>query len=171
MKKTLLVFAILSIAVLALGMTSPALAATPLRGGPGNGGGAGGNGSGGNGHQGALGTGTGVPIEQNIALDGVLSDLIHDNLATALGISNTELAARLEAGETISQIGLSLGFDLDTINETLTQARTDALIQAVNDGLITQVQADWLASRGNRNPAAGYGDGICDGTGDCINDS
>ena len=170
MKKTFLVFTILGIAVLALGMTSPAMAATPLRGGPGNGGGAGGNGSGGNGHQGALGTGTGVPVEQNIALDGVLSDLIHDNLADALGISSTDLAERLEGGETISQIVLSLGSDLD-ISEILTQARTDALIQAVNDGLITQVQADWLASRGNRNPAASYGDGICDGTGDCINDS
>ena len=168
MKKTLLVFAILSIAVLALGMTSPALAATPLRGGPGNGCVAGGNGSGGNGHQGALGTGTGVPIEQNIALDGVLSDLIHDNLATALGISSTDLAERLEDGETISQIVLSLGSDLD-ISETLTQARIDAMAQGVETGLITQEQAHWRASRGT--PAAGYGDGICDGTGDCINDS
>ena len=161
-----MVFTILGIAVLALGITSPALAAAPLRGGPGNGGGDGGNG---NGHQGALGTG--VPIKQNNALDGVLSDLIHDNLVDALGISSTELAKRLEDGETISQIGLSLGFDLDTISEILTQVRADALIQAVDDGLITQEQADWWASRGNRNPAAGYGDGVCDGTGDCINDS
>ncbi len=161
MKKTFLVFTILGIAVLALGMTSPALAAAPLRGGPGNGGG--------NGHQGALGTG--VPIEQKIALDGVLSDLIHDNLADALGILPTELAKRLEAGETISQIGLSLGFDLDTISEIMTQARIDALAQAVAIGLITQEQADWLASRGNQTPAASYGDGICDGTGDCITDS
>ncbi len=169
MKKTFLVFTILGIAVLALGMTSPALAAAPLRGGPGNGGGAGGNGSGGNGHQGELGTG--VPVEQNIALDGVLSDLIHENLATALGIYPTDLAARLEAGETISQIGLSLGFDLDTISEILTQARIRAMAQGVDTGLITQEQANWWASRGNRNPAAGYGDGICDGTGDCLNDS
>jgi hypothetical protein len=168
MKKTFLVFTILGIAVLAFGVTSPALAAAPLRGGPGNGGGAGGNG---NGHQGALGMGTGVPVKQNIALDGVLFDLIHDNLVDALGILPAELVDRLEAGETISQIGLSLGFDMDTISEILTQARADALIQAVDDGLITQEQADWWASRGNRNPAAGYGDGICDGTGDCLNDS
>ena len=168
MKKTFLVFTILGIAVLALGVTSPALAAAPLRGGPGNGGGAGGNGSG---HQGALGMGTGVPVEQNIALDGVLSDLIHDNLADALGIPSTELAERLEDGETISEIVLSLpDFDLD-ISEILTQARTDALAQGVATGLITQEQANWWASRGNRNPAAGYGDGICDGTGDCITDS
>ena len=166
MKKTIFVFTILGIAVLALGVASPALAAGPLRGGPGNGGGAGGNGSVGNGHQGELGTGTGVPVEQNIALDGVLDTLIHENLATALGISPSELASRLEDGETISQIGLSLDFDLDKISEILSQARNDALDQAVLTELITQVQADWLASRGNQTPAAS--DGICDGTGDCI---
>lgn len=60
MKRTVFVVAILDTAVLALGAASPALAAEPLRGGPGNGGG-------GNGHQGELGTGTGVPVEQNVA--------------------------------------------------------------------------------------------------------
>ena len=169
MKKTMLILATLGIAVLVLSAASPALAAEHLRGGPGNDNGAGGNGSGGNGHQGEIGTG--VPVEQNIALDGVLSDLIHENLATALGIDPMDMADRLEAGETISQIGLSLGFDLDTISEIMTQARIDALAQAVAIGLITQEQADWLASRGNQTPAASYGVGICDGTGDCITDS
>jgi hypothetical protein len=122
--------------------------------------------SGGNGHQGELGTGTGVPVEQNIALDGVLDTLIHENLATALGIPLAELVDRLDAGETISQIVLSLDFDLDAISEILTQARIDALDQAVATGLITQEQSDRLASRGNQTPAAS--DGICDGTGDCI---
>ena len=163
MKKTLIVFAFLGIAVLALSAASPALAAESLRGGPGNGGG-------GNGHQGELGTGTGVSVEQNIALDGILEDLIHENLATALDISPIELAARLDAGETVSQIGLSLGFDLATISEILTQARIDALAQALATGLITQEQADWLASRGIQSPAASYSDAICDGTDDCLTD-
>ena len=96
--------------------------------------------------------------------------MIHESLATALGISPAELAARLDAGETVSQTGLSLGFDLTTISEVLTQARVDALIQAVVDGLITPEQADRLAPRGNQSPAASYGDGICDGTGDCLPD-
>ena len=162
MKKTIFVFSILAIALLALSTVSPALAAEPQRGGPGNGGG--------NGNQGELGTGTGVPVEQNFALDGILEDLIHENLVTALVISPTELADRLDAGDTISQIGLSLGFDLTSISEILTQARADALVQAVATGLITQEQADWLASRGNQSPVTSDSDGICDGTSDCIND-
>ena len=165
MKKTIFVFTILGIAVLALVAFSPALAAEPLRGGPGN---RGGGGSGGSGNQGELGTGTGVPVEQNIALEGILEDLIHENLAAALGIYPTDLADRLVAGETLSQIGLSLGYDLTYITEILTQARIDALAQAVATGLITPEQADWLASRGDQTPASS--DGICDGTNDCAAD-
>jgi len=162
MKKIIFVFSILAVALLAFGATSSALAAEPQRGGAGN--------SHGNGNQGDLGTGTGVPIEQNIALEGILEDLIHENLAIALGIFPTELAARLDAGETIIEIGLSLDFDLETLSEILTQARTDALDQAVATGLITQEQADWVASRGSQDPAASYGDAICDSTGDCLTD-
>ena len=158
MKKTMFVFAIFAIALLVLSPASSALAAEPLLSGPGDG----------NGHQGELGTGTGVPVDQNFALDGAMDDVMHESLATALVISPAELAARLDAGETVSQIGLSLGFDLATISEILTQARFDALAQAVANELITQEQADWLASRINQAPVTS--DGICDGTGDCISD-
>ena len=131
MRQIILAFSILAITVLALSVASPALAAEPQSGGPGNGSGPSGNGGGGNGNQGDLGTGTSVPVEQNFALEGVLYDLIHESLATSLGISPAELAARLAAGETISEIGLSLGFDAVTISEIVTQARADAKVQAV----------------------------------------
>jgi hypothetical protein len=180
MKKIIFVFSILAVALFAFSVTGSALAAELQRGGAGNTGGAGStggvvnNGGAGNGgasgNQGDLGTGTGVPVEQNIALEGILEDLIHENLATALGISPAELTARLDAGETLSEIGLSLGFDLETLSEILTQARTDALAQAVATGLIPQEQADWLASHGNQGPAASYGEGTCDSSEDCFMD-
>ncbi len=172
MKKTFLLAAvILGITILSFSTVAPALAAELDRGGPGDGGGgSGGSTGGGSGHQGTSGTGTGVPVNDNINLDGVLSDLLHANLATALGITPEELAVRLDAGETFAQIALSLGFDSATISDILTQARADALAQAVASGLITQEQADWLASHGSQTPAASYGDGICDDTGDCVPD-
>ena len=172
MKKTFILAAvILSVAILSLSAVNPAMAAELDRGGPGGGGdNPGGSTTTGNGHQGTTGTGTGVPVNDNINLDGVLSDLIHANLAAALGITPEELAVRLDAGETFAQIALSLGFDSATISDILTQARADALAQAVASGLITQAQADWLASRGSQTPATGYGSGICDGTGDCVPD-
>ena len=163
-KKVLLIVTILGIAILSVAAVSPALAAEPLRIGPDN---DASQGTGdGNGNQGILGTGTGVPVEQNINLDGALEDLIHANLAASLGIPLDELNARLDAGETITEIALSLGFDPGTISEMLAQARADALGQAVLLGLITQEQADWLASRGTQTP--GTGDGVCDD--DCTAD-
>jgi hypothetical protein len=145
--------AILAVAVLSVSAASPALAAEPVCSGTCDGISQG-TGSG-YGNQGALGTGTGIPVEQNINLDGALKDLIHENLADSLGISIEDLNARLDAGETIVEIGLDLGFTLEEISEFMVEARADALVQAVVDGLITQEQADWLASRGNRTPAIG----------------
>ena len=163
-KKVLFFVAILSLLALSMSNVIPALASEPMRGGPANGG------SGGNGNQGSLGTGTGVPVEQNIYLNGALDEYIHTNLATALGITPTELTTRLDNGETLTQIALSLGFDTASISTLLQDARAAALTSAVADGLIAQEQADWLTSRGTRTPAAGssYGTCVCDGT--CIND-
>jgi hypothetical protein len=161
-KKVIFLVTVLSLLALSFSSVVSAFAAEPLRGGPAGRGGA----SGGNGNQGSLGTGTGVPVQQNINLSGTLDVYIHTYLADALGISPDELTARLDSGETFSQIALSLGFDLDTTSTLLQDARSAALASAVADGLITQEQADWLASRGNRAPAAGnnYGTSICDGT-------
>ena len=165
MKKSLaLVAVVLGITVLSFSMVGPALAA----GGNGYGGGtAGGNGDS-NGNQGEIRTG--VPREMSATVEGVLSDLIHENLAASLGISVDLLTTRLEAGETFSDIALSLGFDYAEINAMLVQARSDAIEQAVAEGLITQEMADWLKLHGNDNPATGNGDGVCDGSGDCVVD-
>jgi len=162
-KKALLTALLLGVAILTLSIASPTFAADPTRGGPGGGDSTGG----GNGRQGTSGTSTGIPVNASINLDGILGDSIHASLAAALGIDPVDLAARLDAGETFSQIALSMGLDPTTI---MVEARTAALTQAVEDGSITQEQADWVASRGNRNPAANYEDGICDGTGECTAD-
>jgi hypothetical protein len=163
-KKFILVAVVLGITVLTFSVAGPALAAGELGNGGGNGGAKGGYG--GNGNQGTIGTG--VPLELSTSVQGVLGDLIHVNLADSLGISVDELTLRLDAGETFSDIALSLGFDYTAINTLLVDARAAAVAQAIADGLITQETADWLASHGNDNPAASYGDGICDGTGDCL---
>ena len=103
-------------------------------------------------------------MEQNINLDGLLSDYMAEYIANELGITVDELKAREAAGETLVEIGLSLGFDQEAISEIHTQARIYAINQAVADGLITQEQADWLLSR-MENGQNGGGTGTC--TGDC----
>jgi len=155
-KKVVLLVAMLSITLLSFSVVSPVFASELFRGGPGNGG--------------ANGTGIGVPQDQSINLDGILEDLIHANLADALDIEVDALTARLDAGETFSSIAFSLGFDSIAIRDMIVAARADALAQAVADGPLTQEQVDWMASHGNRMPAANYDEGICDGTGECLED-
>jgi hypothetical protein len=165
MKKTMLVLSVLAITVVALSFASLALAAESFKGGPGNGD-AEGLGLKGNHHQGEFGTGTGVPanqnleLKQNIAMDGLLDDIIHENLAIELGITPAEMADRLAAGESVFDIALSLGFDAGSFSEIMTRVRIDALTQAVDLELLTQEQAYWLASRG-------FGTAMNVGTGDC----
>lgn len=171
-KKVFLLVAVLSITLLSFSVVSPVFASELFRGGPGNGSvGIDGESPDGIGNRGAFGTGTGIPQDQSINLDGILEDLIHANLANALGIDINDLTARMEAGETLSTIALILGFDTTAIRDMIVEARADALTLAVMDGLITQEQVDWMSSHGNRMPAANYGDGICDNTGECLEDS
>ncbi len=157
MKKILLVVSLLTVAVLALSVASPAMASESLKGGPRNG-----NpealGLRRNAYLGELGTGTGIPVNQNlsinqeIAMDGLLDDIIHDNLASELGISPEVLAERIAAGETIYDIAISLGFDAASFSVLMADVRADALVEGVDLGLLSQEEADWVASRGFGNP-------------------
>jgi len=157
MKRTLLVVSILAVALVAFSSASPVMAAESQKGGPRNG-----DpeelGLKGYQHMGELGTGTGEPVNQNlsmnmeIAMDGLLDDIIHENLAIALEISPADMASRIADGESIYDIAISLGFDAVSFSEIMTQVRIDALAQAVDLDLLTQDQADWLASRGFGNP-------------------
>jgi hypothetical protein len=163
MKKMLLVVSVLTVAVLALSVVSPAMASESLKGGPRNG-----DpeqvGLRGRAYLGELGTGTGIPanrnmaINQEIAMDGLLDDIIHENLAHELGISPEALADRVTGGESVYDIAVSLGFDSSSFSALMAEVRADALAEAVELGLLEEEEADWVASRGFGNPVFENGD-------------
>ncbi len=112
--------------------------------------------------------------------DGLLHDYFIAAYADALeGIDAAELEARLEDGETMHEIALSTGLTLDEFKDLMAEVRTLVLEQALADGVITEEQAERLASRGGRMAQGtgmrkgagkrGKGQGK-HGTGDCIND-
>lgn len=167
MKKLIWITAgILAIAVLALSLSSPVLAADPAQGGPWNGG-QGGRGRGfvDQDQDGICDISGNAPREMNINLDGALKDYLHEPLADALGISPEELTLRRESGETLADIAADLGFDLAEIREIFSEVRSEALDSAVDDGILTQEEADWLSSRGRGNPAGAPGAGRFNGRG------
>ncbi len=113
---------------------------------------------------GGCGNGTGVPIERNININGLLDDAMASYLAGKLKIDVGDLKAREAAGESLVEIGLSLGFVQQTILDLHQEARIAALTQALADGLITQEDADWLISRldyGQYGANAGFCTGDC----------
>jgi hypothetical protein len=68
--------------------------------------------------------------------EGPLHDLMIAAAADLLGLEPADLEARLEAGETMAQIALDLGFALDEFHADWLEARRTVFEQAVEDGLI-----------------------------------
>jgi len=86
-------------------------------------------------------------------------DEMHAALAEALGLSVEEFEAALAEGQTPWQIAQGQGMDADAFREAVLAARADVLAQAVEDGVITQQQADWMLERMQNRPWGGFGMG------------
>jgi len=66
--------------------------------------------------------------------------------AKALGITVEELQAAREEGKSMETLISELGLDADTVREAMRTAYKEAIQQAVEDGVITQEQADQFLS-------------------------
>lgn len=95
--------------------------------------------------------------------EGILHDGMIAIYAEKLGISVNDLNDRLAEGETMAQIASSQGLTAEQFSALMTDARMQAIDQAVKDGTLTQSQADWLKTRGagmaGANGAAARGAG------------
>jgi hypothetical protein len=149
-KKYVILAAVVGALVLAFGITGLASADSPERANQGYGRGM--MGGGGN-----WGRGTGQ--------DGPLHDAMVASMAEALGMDAATLEQRLDAGETMWQVGQTTSLSAEQFSTAMQQARADALKQAVADGTITQAQADWMAQRMGRAAGLERGNGSCNGTG------
>ena len=75
-----------------------------------------------------------------------------DGLAEALGLTPEELFAELHDGKTLEEIAGAQGVDLDAVKERMAaeaeaervEAMRDAIAQAVEDGEMSDEQAQWL---------------------------
>jgi len=74
---------------------------------------------------------------------------IFDTIAEALGVTPNELFTEShDEGKSVSEIAEERGVELDAVQDAVTasreEARREAIAQAVEDGRITQEQADWM---------------------------
>ena len=163
MKKSLLVIMVVAVAVVVSLGTVSAVSAQGLGQGDGTTLGQGGRGNGGFGNR-----GTEIENPDVHALEVAA-------WSKALGITTTNIDARLEAGETMSQIALSAGVTFDEFWTLKTRIKADVADQALAAGYITAEEAQLMqqsaARRGGmgaRGGARGTGlgvDGTCTGLG------
>ena len=71
-----------------------------------------------------------------------------DTAAEALGLTPEELFAELHAGKSLEEVAEAQGVDIEAVQEAMQAARAEAMRQrieqAVEDGNMSQEQADWL---------------------------
>ncbi|OGN75719.1 MAG: hypothetical protein A2X25_02840 [Chloroflexi bacterium GWB2_49_20] len=144
MKKTVTALLIVAVVAIALSTAGLAYAQAPTPQAPVTGSGYG-YGMNGNArmHSGIMG--------QNVVSgtqDGVLHDVMIAAFAEQLGISVEDLNARLDAGETVADVAFSKGLTVDEFRTLMTDARSQAIDQALLDGTLTQEQADRMNQRG-----------------------
>jgi len=78
-------------------------------------------------------------------LGGQLHDYVFQAVAESLSLSVDELEARLSDGQDLSAISQEQGVAEDELPTLLEEARTSALAAAVEGGVLTQEQADWMS--------------------------
>jgi hypothetical protein len=145
MNKLGILLVIAAIATLALGSVGVAYAQTPTQT-PGTG----------TGYMGGRGSRNGLGGANASAGDGILHDYMIAIYAEKLNIPVADLEARLDNGETMAQIAISTGLTLDQFRTLMVEVRTQAIEQALNDGVLTQAQADWMSQRGAGQMAGGH---------------
>jgi hypothetical protein len=71
-----------------------------------------------------------------------------DVAAEALGLTPEEFFAELRAGKTLEEIAVEQEVEIEAVHDALNAARVEAMRegieQAVEDGRMTQAQADWM---------------------------
>ncbi len=104
-----------------------------------------------------VGMGGGSGVNAACDQDGFMHDDMVAAFAAKLGISVDDLNARLAKGETMAQIASSKGLTSDQFWTLMTDARNQAIDQAVKEGTLTQAQADWMKQHGVGMMAGGRG--------------
>ena len=153
MKKFLIVGAVLALAIVALGAAGLVYAQTqtpPTPTYPGYG-------------PGMMGGRGGMMGGYQSGSFGPMHEYMVEAYAEAFGITVEELQERLVGGENMWQIALASGFSEEEIPGLMTVAHTQALNKAVEAGVLTGEQADWMIQRMAQRQAQGFGPG----TGGC----
>lgn len=92
---------------------------------------------------------------------GWLHEYMEQALAANLGLTEEQVEDALAAGKPMYQIALDNGIAQEDLADFMNGVHKDAFAEAVEDGVITQEQADWMLQRMQDRGGYGYGSGTC----------
>lgn len=88
--------------------------------------------------------------------DGGMHEAVMTAIAAELDLTYDELTAALQT-QTLAQIAEAHDVSLETLQQVATTARNAELDRLVEQGVITQQQADWMKSRMQSMPMTNFG--------------
>jgi len=88
--------------------------------------------------------------------DGGMHEAVMTAIAAELDMTYDELTAALQT-QTLAQIAEAQGVSLATLQQVATTARNAELDRLVEQGVITQQQADWMKNRMQSMPLTNFG--------------
>ena len=144
MKKFVVTLMVVAVVIFALGSVGVAYAQSPTQT-PGTG----------TGWMGGRGSQNGLGVANTAAGEGILHDYTIAAYAEKLNIPVANLETRLDSSETMAQIAFSEGLAFEQFRTLMVEVRTQAIEQALNDGVLTQAQADWMEQHGAGQMAGG----------------
>ena len=89
--------------------------------------------------------------------EGLMHESMIDSLAESLDLSPQEIEARHDAGESLWEIAEAEGLSDEEISVLMFSAHDVTLADAINDGLLTQDQADWMSDHMNQMSDGEFG--------------
>jgi hypothetical protein len=94
-----------------------------------------------------------------LAVRQAIHDYVQPILAGKLGLTPEELSTRIGDGESVWLIAEAQGMTLQSYREMMTEVHTEALAAAVDDGALTQEQADLIREHMQNRWEKGFGPG------------
>jgi hypothetical protein len=100
---------------------------------------------------------------------GAMHNIMHEDMVAALAerldLSVEEINQRLNGGEIMFEIAEEAGLSEEAFTTWMLQAKKASLRLAVEDGVISQQQADWMLDRMEQMLDSGYRPSSCHGRG------
>lgn len=92
---------------------------------------------------------------------GPMHDYVEQALATRLGLTEQQVEDQLAVGKPTYQIALDNGIRQEDLAHFMNEVHEEAFAKAIQDGVLTQEQADWMLQRMQNRFQNGYVPGNC----------